>query len=87
MTSHANFAPERVADAIRTGLREGRRPVRMSVVRAVERAVTHRNMLTRYREHAQQSLDSGDYLHRRKVVGLVCSSDEGCRRRSPVQCC
>ncbi len=34
----------------------------MSVGRAAERAATHRSILTRYREHARQSLDSGDYL-------------------------
>ena len=34
----------------------------MSVGRAAERAATHRNILARYREHAQQSRDAGDYL-------------------------
>ena len=62
MTNHADFAPEQVADAIRAGLREGRRPARMSAGRAAERAATHRNILARYREHARQSRDAGDYL-------------------------
>ncbi len=62
MTNHADFTAEQVADAIRAGLREGRKPARMSVGRAAERAATHRNILARYRERSRQSLDAGDYL-------------------------
>ena len=62
MTNPADFTPEQVADAIGAGLREGRRPARMSAGRAAERAATHRNIMARYRDHAQQSLASGDYL-------------------------
>lgn len=62
MASQANFTGQQIADVIRAGLRQGPQPARMSVGRAAERAATHRNILTRYREHAQQSLDAGDYL-------------------------
>lgn len=62
MTTPPSFSPQQVTDAIVAGLREGRQPARMSAGRAAERAATHRNILTRYREHAQQSLDAGDYL-------------------------
>ena len=62
MAKHADFSDEQVKGAIRAGLREGRRPNRMSAGRAAERAATHRSIRSRYLEHAQESLAVGDYL-------------------------
>ena len=62
MAKHSGFSDKQVADAIRAGLREGRRPARMSVSRAAERAAAHRSIRARYQEHGQQSQSAGDYL-------------------------
>ena len=62
MAQQSGPTPGQVNEAIRAGLSEGRRPVRMSAGRAAERAATHRSILARYREHAQESLNAGDYL-------------------------
>ena len=62
MAKHSDFSEQQVVDAIRAGLREGRRPARMSAGRAAERAQTHRSIRARFQDHAQQSLSSGDYL-------------------------
>ena len=62
MANQESFTPQQVADAIRTGLRVSNRSARLSTRRAAERAATHRNILARYRQHAQRSIDTGDYL-------------------------
>ena len=62
MAKHSDFSEKQVVDSIRAGLKEGRRPARMSAGRAAERAQTHRSIRARFQDHAQQSLSSGDYL-------------------------
>ena len=62
MGNRPDFSEQQVKDAIRAGLREGRRPNRMSAGRAAERAETHRSILAHYQAHARQSLADGDYL-------------------------
>ena len=62
MATHSDFSEQQIADAIRSGLREGREPATMSAERAAERAAAHRSIGARYQEHGQQSQSIGDYL-------------------------
>ena len=62
MVQESNFSSERVAEAIRAGLREGRQPVDLSPTEASHQSAVYRGNLAHYREHVQKSLDEGDYL-------------------------
>lgn len=62
MAGTAKLSTEQVSDAIRAGLREGRQPVDLSPAEASHQSTVYRGNLAHYRDHAQASLDEGDYL-------------------------
>ena len=62
MAGSPNLSPQQISDAIRAGLREGRRPVDLSVTEGSQQAGVYRGNLAHYRSHVQKSLDEGDYL-------------------------
>lgn len=62
MAERAKFPAQQVDNAIRAGLREGRRSVDLPSTEAEIKGVIYRENLEHYLEHVQTSLNSADYL-------------------------
>ena len=61
MTASPTFQRPQVAAAIRSGI-GGRQNSRLSPRRAAQRSAAHRRILSHCQQHAQKSLNEGDYL-------------------------
>ena len=62
LNNQSDFTPQQIAAAIRSGLREGRRPVDLSPTEAEVKAETYLANLAHFQQHVRTSLDAGDYL-------------------------
>ena len=62
MTASPTFQRPQVAAAIRSGIGAGRQNARLSPRRASQRSAAHRRILAHCQQHAQKSLNEGDYL-------------------------
>ena len=62
MENPAKFSVQQVGDAIRGGLREGRRSIDLPATEAEIKGMIYRENLAHYLGHVQTSLDDSDYL-------------------------
>lgn len=62
MANGSKFPSDRVAAAIRFGLREGRQPAELAPSEAEEKSATYRANLAHYLQHVGISLNQGDHL-------------------------
>ena len=62
MAASPTFQRPQVAAAIRSSIGAGRQNARLSPRRAAQRSAAHRRILAHCQQHAQKSLNEGDYL-------------------------